>query len=124
MLYVKQELGTPHDQAALAYASFSAAVAATRFGGDRLRVRLTERQLLAGGATTAAAAMMLVLWVGQPILALVGFAFVGVDLATVVPILYTASTRAPGVSRAAAIASVSAIGDRRTATSASCSGRR
>jgi MFS family permease len=41
---------------------------------------------------------------------MVGFAIVGVGLATVVPILYNAATRVPGVSRSAAIASVSSIG--------------
>ena len=41
---------------------------------------------------------------------MVGFALVGIGLATVVPILYNAATRVPGVSRAAAIASVSSIG--------------
>lgn len=41
---------------------------------------------------------------------LVGFALVGAGLAPVVPILFNAATRVPGVSRAAAIASVSSVG--------------
>ncbi|MFS2055824.1 hypothetical protein ACEN8K_44395, partial [Variovorax sp. CT11-76] len=39
VLYLQQELGSPQKQAALAYASFSAAMAAARFGGDALRAR-------------------------------------------------------------------------------------
>jgi MFS family permease len=54
--------------------------------------------------------MLLVLLVARPWFAMAGFALVGVGLATVVPILYNAATRVPGVSRAAAIASVSSIG--------------
>jgi MFS family permease len=42
--------------------------------------------------------------------ALIGFALVGAGLAPVAPILFNAATRVPGVSRAAAIASVTSIG--------------
>ena len=42
--------------------------------------------------------------------AFVGFALVGAGLAPVAPILFNAATRVPGVSRAAAIASVTSIG--------------
>ena len=43
-------------------------------------------------------------------MAFVGFALVGAGLALVAPILFSAATRVPGVSRAAAIASVTSIG--------------
>jgi predicted MFS family arabinose efflux permease len=39
VLYMQQELGSPQKQAALAYAAFSAAMAAARFGGDAMRAR-------------------------------------------------------------------------------------
>ena len=42
--------------------------------------------------------------------AFIGFALVGAGLAPVAPILFNAATRVPGVSRAAAIASVTSIG--------------
>jgi MFS family permease len=41
---------------------------------------------------------------------MIGLAVVGLGLATIVPILYNAATRIPGVSRAAALASASSIG--------------
>lgn len=110
VLYVKQELGTPQDRAALAYVAFAGATAITRFGGDALRARLSERTMLLAGPALAAGAMGLVLFVARPWMAFVGFALVGTGLATIVPILYNAATRVPGVSRAAAIASVSSIG--------------
>ena len=62
------------------------------------------------GPVIAATAMALVLLVARPWVAIAGFAAVGVGLATIVPILYNAATRVRGVSRAAAIASVSSIG--------------
>lgn len=110
VLYVKQELGTPQDRAALAYIAFAGATALTRFAGDAVRARVSERAMLLLGPTIAAAAMALVLLVARPWVAIAGFAAVGVGLATIVPILYNAATRVPGVSRAAAIASVSSIG--------------
>ncbi len=110
VLYVKQELGTPQDRAALAYIAFAGATAIARFGGDAIRVRFSERVILLAGPLLAASAMGGVLLVARPWVAIAGFALVGAGLATIVPILYNAATRVPGVSRAAAIASVSSIG--------------
>ena len=110
VLYVNQELKSPQEYAALAYVAFAGATAAMRFAGDAARARVSERTMLMLGPALSALAMLLVLLVAKPWVALVGFGLVGVGLATVVPILYTAATRVPGVSRAAAIASVSSIG--------------
>lgn len=108
VLYLKQELGSPQQQAALAYASFSAAMAATRFYGDAMRARFAPAVLLRGSALLAAASMTLVLLTDAPWLALVGFAGVGAGFANVVPILFAASARVPGVEPARGIAAVSA----------------
>ena len=110
VLYLKQEVGMPQDQAALGYASFCGAMALARFAGDALRARYSERLLLGASATLSAVAMAVVLLSGHPVVSLIGYAFVGAGLAPVVPILFSAATRVPGVSRAAAIASVSSIG--------------
>jgi predicted MFS family arabinose efflux permease len=107
VLYVKQELGALPERAALAYVSFSGATALMRFAGDWIRARVAERTIVMVGAMVASVAMALVLLVRHEMAALIGFAFVGMGLATVVPILYNASTKVPGVSRAAAIASAS-----------------
>ncbi len=110
VLYLKQELGLPQAQAALGYAAFSAAMAASRFAGDALRERFSERALLFSGATLAAVSMAVVLLAASPAVAIIGFTLVGAGLAPAAPILYNAATRVPGVSRAAAIASVTSIG--------------
>jgi MFS family permease len=110
VLYVTQELHAPQERAALAYVAFAGATAAMRFVGDAVRDRVSERTMLLAGPITAAIAMLLVLLAARPWAAMAGFALVGAGLATVVPILYNAATRVPGVSRAAAIASVSSIG--------------
>jgi len=82
----------------------------SRFGGDYLRARYSEQALLRFGGSLAAVAMAVVLLSANAWVALIGFALVGAGLAPVAPILFNAATRVPGVSRAAAIASVTSIG--------------
>jgi fucose permease len=110
VLYLKNEIGMPQARAALGYATFTASMALARFGGDELRARFAERSVLCCSAAIAAAAMALVLVSGSAWVAFVGFAIVGAGLAPVAPILFNAATRVAGVSRAAAIASVTTIG--------------
>lgn len=108
VLYLQQELGSPQEQAALAYASFSAAMAAARFGGDALRARFSPAALVRGSALLAAGAMALVLLTDSPWVALVGCAGVGIGFANVVPVLFAAAARVPGVEAARGISAVSA----------------
>lgn len=110
VLYLQQELGSPQRLAALAYASFSAAMALARFGGDWVRERMAPATLLRTSAALAAVAMAVVLRAGHPVVALAGFALVGVGFANVVPVLFSAASRVPGTSPAHAIASVASLG--------------
>jgi len=110
VLYLQQELGQPQARAALGYAVFSGAMALSRFAGDALRARFAQTLLLGWGAGIAAAAMAVVLLSAHPVVAFIGFALVGAGLAPVAPILFSAATRVPGVSPAAAIASVTSVG--------------
>ncbi len=109
VLYLQQELGSPQQQAALAYASFSAAMAAARFGGDALRARMPASRLLAGSALLAAGSMTVGLLTHSPWVALAAFAGVGLGFANVVPLLFAAAARVPGVEPARGIAAVSAL---------------
>lgn len=110
VLYLKQEIGMPQALAALGYATFTASMALARFGGDALRARFSERAVLGWSAAVAAVAMAVVLACANAWVAFAGFVVVGAGLAPVAPILFNAATRVPGVSRAAAIASVTTIG--------------
>jgi fucose permease len=110
VLYLKQEVGMPQDLAALGYAAFAGAMAAARFGGDVLRARFAEATLLRASASLSAVAMAVVLLSGDPVVSMIGYAFVGAGLAPIVPILYTAASRVPGSSSAAGIAAASSIG--------------
>lgn len=110
VLYIQQELHSDAGTAALGYASFSAAMAAARFGGDWVRARLASVLLLRLSGALGAAGMALALLVPHPIVALIGFALVGLGFANVVPVLFSAAARVPGVTPAHGIAAVSSLG--------------
>lgn len=110
VLYLKQEVQMPQDRAAIGYAAFAGAMAVMRFLADVLRTRFSERLLLRGSGVLTAVAMAVVLLSGNPVVSVIGFAFVGAGLAMVVPILFGAASRVPGTTPAAAIAAVSSIG--------------
>lgn len=88
VLYMAQELQSAPDFAALAYASFSGAMAAARFGGDWVRDRVSPAVLMSGSAALAAVSMTGVLLVAHPVATLIGFALVGLGFANVVPVLF------------------------------------
>jgi predicted MFS family arabinose efflux permease len=110
VLFMKQERGSQASTAALAYASFSGAMAAGRFGGDWVRARTSPTKLMRASGVLAAVGMALALAVPSPVMALAGFALVGLGLSNVVPVLFSAASQAPGVSPAHGIAAVSGVG--------------
>ena len=110
VLFMKQERSSDASTAALAYASFSAAMAAGRFGGDWVRARLAPTRLMRISGVLAAIGMALALAVPSPLLALLGFGLVGLGLSNVVPVLFSAASQVPGVSPAHGIAAVSGVG--------------
>jgi predicted MFS family arabinose efflux permease len=93
VLYMTQELHSEPGFAALAYASFSGAMAAARFGGDWVRERVTPQLLMSASATLAAVSMAAVLWIAHPMVTLVGFALVGLGFANVVPVLFSTAAK-------------------------------
>lgn len=110
VLYMRESLQAPSATAALAYASFSAAMAATRFGGDWVRARWSSVSLVQVCGTLAALGMALTLTTDHAPVALLGFALIGLGLANVVPVLFSAAARVPGVAPADGIAAVAALG--------------
>lgn len=110
VLFMKQERASNASTAALAYASFSGAMAAGRFGGDWVRARVSPTRLMRASGLLAAAGMALALAVPASSVALLGFAFVGLGLSNVVPVLFSAASQVPGVSPAHGIAAVSGVG--------------
>jgi predicted MFS family arabinose efflux permease len=110
VLYLRQELASPPTIASLAYASFSAAMAAGRFAGDWVRAHTAPATLLRASGALGAIGMALALAVPQPWVALAGFVLVGLGFANIVPVLFSAAGQLPGVAPAQGIAAVSSVG--------------
>ncbi len=109
-LFLHDDLRASQALAALGYPLFEAAMLCGRLFGDRLRVLLGTRSLLAwAGAGTAAGMAVVLLAPGLPV-ALAGFFLTGLAVCTIVPtMLSLAGTAAPGRS-AASVAQVGAMG--------------
>jgi MFS family permease len=90
-VYLAEELSASPALAAMAFACFSAAAAAARFAADPLRARVGAVALVRGGTLLAAAGLLLGLAVHQPAAAIAGFTLLGVGLAPVAPIAFSAA---------------------------------
>ncbi|MEU6035768.1 MFS transporter [Actinomadura sp. NPDC047616] len=109
-LLLHQEMGASQALAALGYPVFELAMLLGRLFGDRVRVRLgTRRMLAAAGIGTSLSMTVVVLAPSAPV-AVAGFFLTGLVVCTVVPTTMSlAGTAAPGRS-GAAVAQVGAMG--------------
>lgn len=92
------------------FGAFSVAMALGRFLGDNVVARIGARMTVVCGALFAAASLVLALAFPAPWIAYVCFAGVGLGLANVIPVLFSAAGRLRGVPSGVGIASVSTIG--------------
>jgi fucose permease len=81
-----------------------------RLSGNRLLNRFRPSHLLPALAALGAVAFASGLAVGRPVVAIAGFAALGIGLASVVPAVFSAAGRIPGLHPGTAIATVSACG--------------
>ena len=109
-IYLKRVLHTGVGLAAAGYAAFSVTMALTRFTGDRLSMHLGPTSLVRLGGALAMGGFAVALFVPYPAAAFVGFACVGAGLATVVPMVFAATGRTPGMSAGLALSSVTTLG--------------
>jgi len=109
-VYLHDTLGSSPAVAAIGFAAFSLAMAAGRLSGDALVGRLGPPRVLRGSSAMAACGLALALLVGRPAIAIMGCALVGVGVANIIPILFSAAARVPGVPPGRALAAVAATG--------------
>ena len=109
-VYLRDTLGTGAGVAALGYAAFSLMMALGRFTGDRMVARFGPVPLMRSSAALAAAGLGAGLIIGHPVAAVVGFGCVGLGMSNLIPILFSAAGRTPGVNAGTAIAAVSSAG--------------
>jgi predicted MFS family arabinose efflux permease len=106
-VYVDDDLAASPSFAALAYAAFSAAMLTGRLLADRLAHAFGPLALLRTGGLLAGGGLGLAVLLGEPGVALAGFAAMGAGLSVAVPLVFRAATARGG---APSLAAVSTLG--------------
>jgi MFS family permease len=110
-VYLRETLGSSMAIAATGFAAFCLAMAVGRFMGDRLVLCLGARAVLRGSGSVAAAGLGGALLNGHPLAGIIGCALVGLGIANIIPVVFSAAaTRAAKTQPGAALAAVATIG--------------
>ncbi|MCB0578777.1 MAG: MFS transporter [Phaeodactylibacter sp.] len=109
-IYLRNILEADPFVASLGYAGFSMAMALGRFAGDGAKVRLGAARLIVIGSLLGAGGLALAILVPVPAAAVLGFTLVGFGFSTVVPLLFSAAAKTPGVAPGTGIAAVASSG--------------
>jgi MFS family permease len=109
-IFLRDFGGASEALAAAGYAAFSITMAAARFSGDAVSARIGPVALVRTGSALAAGGLALALIVPAPAFALAGFAAVGAGFATIVPQVFSAAGRIPGMAPGPALATMTTIG--------------
>jgi MFS family permease len=109
-VYLHDTLGASPAFAAVGFAAFSLAMAAGRIGGDGLVGRLGPRRVLRLSAAVAAVGLAGALLLGHPMTGVVGCALVGLGIANIIPVLFSAAARVPGLQPGRGLAAVATTG--------------
>ncbi|WP_449428171.1 MFS transporter [Rhodanobacter umsongensis] len=96
--------------AGIGYACFSVAMAAGRLGGDRVIARLGPVWTVRVGAGMAAIGFLLAAMSPWPSASLAGFVLIGLGASNIVPVMFSAAGRLPGIPPAISIATVTTLG--------------
>ena len=104
------DLGATAGLAGAGYAAFSLAMTVGRLSGDALQRRVAPATVLRLGAVLATGGFLLLTALPFVATALAGCALIGLGLANMVPALFSAAARTPGMTPGAAISAASALG--------------
>ncbi len=109
-LYMRDVHGVSAAVASATFSGVAFAMVVARFAGDVTRHRIGAVGLVRVGSLLAAVTMAMILLVPSMPLALLGFAVVGLGLANVIPVLFSAAGSRGGASGIAMVASVGYAG--------------
>ena len=109
-LYLREERGASIATAGFAFAAFSAAMAAMRFLGDRVRDRFGAVKTLRVSALIAAVGMACAGLAPEAWLVIAAFCFAGIGIANTVPIAFSAGGNHPGLPPGAGMSVVTTMG--------------
>jgi fucose permease len=109
-VYLSGSLGATGAVPGLGYVGFALAMVTVRLAGNRLLGRFRPDRLLPVLALVATVGFTTALLLDRPLAAIVGFGCLGLGLASVVPAVFSAAGRLPGLHPGTAVATVSAFG--------------
>jgi predicted MFS family arabinose efflux permease len=109
-LLLKERTKADPATAAFGYSAFSIAMAACRFAGDRLVLRFGAMRVMVIGGLGMFCGLMLAVLSTRVVLSACGFALIGLGAANVVPLLFSAAARIPGMSAGGGLATVATLG--------------
>ncbi len=102
--------GASQSVAAAGFAAFSLAMAGGRFAGDHVARWLGAACLLRLSGALAAGGLLLALIVKEPVIAIAGFGLVGLGVANLIPVIFSAAGRAYAVAPGHGLAAVATTG--------------
>lgn len=109
-VFMTDTLNTDIQKAALAYAAFSLTMTLARFGGDVMTAHLGPTLITRLGSGLAGLGLLIALISNNEWVAILGFALVGIGVANVVPVIFSAAGSAVKDSPGKGIAAVSTAG--------------
>ena len=109
-VYVKSELGADLTRQGLAFGLFSGAMAVIRFLGDAVRNRFGAVATLRASGIIGAVGLLIGAVAPNDVVAIAGFAFAGIGVANMVPIMFSAAGNYPGLPAGSGIATATMIG--------------
>ena len=109
-VYLRKTTGSSASVAAAGFAAFSFAMAAGRFAGDGLVDRFGARLLVRASGALAAVGLGSALAIGGSLSGVVGFGLVGLGIANIIPVLFGAAARTPGIAAGRALSAVATTG--------------
>ena len=109
-IYLQKEHGSGVFVSGLAFALFAGTMAVMRFAGDRVRNRFGAVRTLRVSGLIGAAGLMGGAFAPYDWVAIVSFAFAGLGVANMVPILFSAAGNHPSLPSASAISIVTMVG--------------
>lgn len=109
-IYMNKVVGKDEAFSALAFGSFSVAMTLGRIFGDYFTAKVGRKQMLVYNSFAAITGLSLMLFFPQPYIVLAALFLIGLGLATVVPIIYSAAGNTPGVAPSVGIAMATTVG--------------